>query len=101
MIESPLIEEVFDQLFGEKLRKAKQDAKQEAMHKAKQEAMQEAKEEAMQEAIQVVLQTRFNSVPQEIEQRLRAVRALRTLNALTKHAAVCRDLEAFRKRLLK
>jgi len=77
MIESPLIEEYF----GEELRKAKR--------------------EAMQKAILVVLQTRFGSVPAEIAERLRAVRALKKLNALTKHAAGCRDLEAFRKRLLK
>jgi hypothetical protein len=63
--------------------------------------MQEAKEEAMQQAILVVLQTRFGAVATEIAERLRAVRALKKLNALTKHAAGCRDLEAFRKRLLK
>lgn len=81
MIESPLIDEVFDQLFGEKLRKAKQEAKQ--------------------EAISAVLQARFNSVPEDIRERLRAVHVLKKLNALTKHAAGCRDLEAFRKGLLK
>ncbi len=77
MIESPLIHEVF----GERLRKAREEAKQ--------------------QAILVVLQTRFASVPAEIAERLRAVRALKKLNALTKHAAKCRDLEAFRKRLSK
>jgi hypothetical protein len=77
MIESPLIDEVF----GERLRKAT--------------------EEAMQQAILLVLQTRFGAVPAEIAERLRAVRAPEKLNALTKHAAGCRDLEAFRKRLLK
>jgi hypothetical protein len=71
----------FDEVFGERLRKGKR--------------------EAVQGAILVVLQTRFGAVPPKIAERLRAVSALKKLNELTKHAARCRDLEAFRRRLLK
>ena len=71
MIESPLIEEVF----GERLRKAKQDS------------------------ILDFLQARFGAVPQGIADRLRAVHADKKLRALTKLAARCSDIEAFRRQL--
>jgi hypothetical protein len=55
--------------------------------------------EARQEDILKFLQARFDSVPDDVSERLRAVRGEKKLVALIKHAARCRDINAFRKRL--
>jgi hypothetical protein len=61
--------------------------------------MAEKAQKTMQEAILAVLEARFGEVPGEMADRLRKLRAQRKLKSLVKQAALCRDLEAFRKQL--
>jgi hypothetical protein len=53
-----------------------------------------------QEAILDVLAARFGAVPQDVRKQLRSVVDLKRLKGLTRFAAQCPDLEAFRQRLL-
>jgi len=62
--------------------------------------IQEIVAESKQEDILEVLQARFEAVPDNIIERLRAVRSEKKLLALIKLAVRCSNLDAFRKKLL-
>jgi len=63
------------------------------------EIIAESKQQAMQGAILQFLQARFDSIPEDVAKRVRAVRGEKKLQTLIKHAARCPDLDAFRGRL--
>jgi hypothetical protein len=56
--------------------------------------------ENTQEAILKFLRARFGGVPLEVEKRLRRYKSEKRLNDLVEYAATCRDLKAFREKLL-
>jgi hypothetical protein len=53
----------------------------------------------LQEAILAILEARFGTVPEDIVEWVRELRSQKKLKALVKQAALCRDLDAFRKHL--
>ncbi len=61
--------------------------------------LQEIIAETKQEDILRILKTRFGQVPMEVRNELKSVQKEKKLAKLIDHAVVCRDLEAFPKRL--
>jgi hypothetical protein len=66
------------------------------IQKLKADAAREAASEALREAILSRLEKRFGSVPEDLTNRLRGIRAPNEQQRLLAHACDCSDLDAFR-----
>ena len=77
MLESPLLDEIFQAKFGDRLAQKNR--------------------ETAQRGIRTVLEARFGDVPPELIEQIESVDREEQLQTLTRTAAVCPDLDAFRR----
>jgi hypothetical protein len=85
MLESPLIDELFMEKYGALLTEKTR------------EAARETACETAQRAIRTVLETRFGDVPRDLAEEIESVELDDQLQTLTRTAAACPDLDAFRR----
>jgi hypothetical protein len=99
MLESPLIDELVLEKYGdviaEKTREA-HEAGREAAREAAQEAVQEAVQEAARESIVTVLEARFGDLPSDLLKQIATVVDQKDLKQLIRATGTCPDLDAFR-----
>ena len=88
MIEAPLMQELFQEMFGERVQQATAERVQQAMA------------ERMQQAVLRVLSKRFGPVPQETRAAVQAIQDGGKLEELLDTAVDCSDLDAFSKSLV-
>ncbi|NLF72385.1 MAG: hypothetical protein GX575_25395 [Candidatus Anammoximicrobium sp.] len=81
MLESPLIDELVMEKYGDLLT----------------EKTRQAACETAQRAIRTVLETRFGEVPRDLVEEIESVELDDQLQTLTRTAAACPDLDAFRR----
>jgi predicted transposase YdaD len=60
------------------------------------EGREEGREETLKNSVLAVLEARFEVMPQDIEEGVKAVEGLRQLEIILKRASVCKDLAEFR-----
>jgi hypothetical protein len=60
------------------------------------EGEEKGREEAFKGSVLAVLEARFEVMPQDIEEGVKAVERLRQLEIILKRASVCKDLAEFR-----
>jgi predicted transposase YdaD len=81
MIESPVYEQI--------------------LKEGEEKGREEGREEALKGSVLAVLEARFEVMPRDIEQGVKAVEGLRQLEIILKRASVCKDLAEFRDLLRK
>ena len=84
MLESPLIDELVMEKYGDELTELT-------------EKIRETARETAQRAIRTVLETRFGGVPPDLVEEIESVELDDQLQTLTRTAAACSDLDAFRR----
>ena len=92
MLESPLIDELVMEKYGELLTEKTRVAAREAAHKATREATCET----AQQDIVTVLEARFGDVPRDLAEEIESVVDGKQLKGLVRTAVACPDLDAFR-----
>jgi hypothetical protein len=90
MLESPLIDDLVMEKYGDVIAEKTREAR---------EAAQEAAQQAARESIVAVLEARFGDLPPDLLKQIAAVVDQKDLKQLIRATGTCPDLDAFRERL--
>ena len=104
MLESPLIDELFIEKYGELLAQRTREVTREVTRKVARKTAREvtrkvARETACETAhrdIVTFLETRFGEIPRDLAEEIGSVSDDEQLRGMVRTAAACRDLESFR-----
>ena len=100
MLESPLIDELvmekYGELLTEKIREAAREAAREATRETAREATRETACKTAHQNIVTVLEARFGDVPRDLAEEIESVVDGKQLKGLVRTAVACPDLDAFR-----
>ena len=104
MLESPLIDELFVEKYGELLAQRTREVTREVTRKVARKTAREvtrkvARETACETAHQYIvtfLETRFGEIPRDLAEEIGSVSDEEQLRGMVRTAAACRDLESFR-----
>ena len=97
MLESPLIDELVMEKYGDLLTEETRKAARKAAREAARKAARETACETAHQAIVTVLEARFGDVPRGLGQEIEPVVDKEELKCLVRLAASCPSLDAFRK----
>ena len=92
MLESPLIDELFIEKYGELLTQRTR----EVTRKVTRKVARETACETAHQYIVTVLETRFGEIPRDLGEEIGSVSDEEQLRGMVRTAAACRDLESFR-----
>ena len=95
MLESPLIDELVMEKYGDVIAEKTREA-HEAAREAAREAAHAAARETARENIVAVLEARFGDLPSDLQQQIAAVVDEKDLKQLIRATGICPDLDAFR-----
>ena len=96
MLESPLIDELVMEKYGELLTEKTREAARETAREAARKAARETACETAHQYIVTVLDARFGDVPRDLAEEIELVVDGNQLKGLVRTAVACPDLDAFR-----